>query len=223
MPAMNESEVYQYLTQNGDSLPAIKKNTEMLRQHFTIEAQRVAHALSQLDPYNKDRHQVEAQRIYQENNAALDRVLMHIASTTPQKMPIPVEGINKASVAAKIPKNQAKAVLTFPFVLFMAFPAALFYTIALFVVVGLVVLVALVVNAFTLKMDISGMKEAVATVGFWVIAKITYWICYVFAVFLGFSHVRGGGSFGEVFMELFLNPITSLAEMFNGIMSAGKR
>ena len=153
----------------------------------------------------------------------LDRVLMHIASTSPQKMPLPVEAMNKASEATKIPKNQAKAVLTFPFVLFAAFPAALLYTVALFCIVGMIALVALVVNAFTLKMDISNIRESVTAVGFWAIAKVTYWICYVLAVFFGFSHVRSGGSFWEVFEELFLNPIGSLAEMFNGIMNAGKR
>ncbi len=216
MPAMTEAEVYQYLTKDGDSLPAIKKNTEMLRQHFTIESQRVVHTLSQLDPHNSDRHEAEAQRIYQENNAALDRVLMQVASTTPQKLPLLIDTLNDASKKTQIPKNQAKAFLSLPLILFCAFPAALFYEVVLILLVGAIVVVAAIVNHFIFHLDTSSIVATAKEFDRWLIAKVVYGICYFFAVIIGFSHIRGGGTVGEAFNMLFLEPLVELLSVVGG-------
>lgn len=221
MQRMSEADIYNRLTKDGDSLPAIKKNTEMLRQEFTIESQRVAHNLSQLDPHNKDRHEAEAQRIYQENNAVLDRVLMQIASTSPQKMSLPVEAINRASQAAKVPKAQAKAVLSLPVILFCAFPAALFYEVVLVLAVGAIVVVAAIINHFVFQIDTSGIVASATALDRWLIAKVIYGICYVIAVIVGFSHIRGGGTIGEAFNMLFTEPILYLLSLVGG--GDGKR
>lgn len=220
MQRMSEADIYKRLTKDGDSLPAIKKNTEMLRQEFTIESQRVAHNLSQLDPHNKDRHEAEAQRIYQENNAVLDRVLMQIASTSPQKMSLPVEAINRASQAAKVPKAQAKAVLSVPVILFAAFPAALFYEVVFIFAVGAIVVVAAIINHFIFKIDISGITpsfrdpdtKAMAVM----LLKLLYGICYAIAAIIGFKHIRKGGTIGEAFNMLFTEPLTNLMSIFSG-------
>lgn len=219
MQMMSETDIYNRLTKDGDSLPAIKKNTEMLRQEFTIESQRVAHTLSQLDPHNKDRHEAEAQRIYQENNAALDRVLMQVASTTPQKMPLPIEAINRASEKTQIPKNQAKAFLSLPLILFCAFPAALFYEVVLIFLVGAIVVVAAIVNHFIFHIDTSSIVATAKEFDRWLIAKVVYGICYFVAVIIGFSHIRGGGTVGEAFNMLFMEPIVELLSIVGG----GKR
>lgn len=216
MPAMTEAEVYQHLTKDGDSLGAIKKNTEMLRQHFTIESQRVAHALSQLDPHNQDRHAAEAERIFHENNGVLDRVLMQIASTSPQKMSMPVEAINKASATANVSKNQAKAVLSFPIVLFAALPAGLLYAFASALSVALVFGVAYVVNMFTLKLDIASWTAGLNQVDGWFWAKVWYVIWYVVAVVQGFRKVRSGASLWETFNELFFEPIFAMLSSGKG-------
>ena len=210
MPAMNEAEVYRYLTQDGDSVSAIKKNAEMLRQQFTIEYQRVTHALSQYEPYNQDRHTAEAQRILHENNGSLDRVLMHIASTSPQKMPLPVEAINRASEAARVPKAKAKAVLSIPVILFAAFPAALFYEVVLVLSIGAIVVVAAIVNAVFFKIDTSGLVAGVSELDRWLIVKVVYGICYIVGVVVGFGHIRGGGTLGEAFNMLFTEPLLYL-------------
>lgn len=223
MQRMAESDIYNRLTKDGDSLPAIRKNTEMLRQEFTIEAQRVTHTLSQLDPHNKDRHEAEAQRIYQENNAALDRVLMQVASTTPQKMPLPIETINRVSEKTQIPKNQAKALLSLPLILFCAFPAALFWGVVFVFVVGVVVLVGAFIGHFVFDVQVSGVVRGMISLlesDKYLGAKILYGIFYFIAVILGFSHVRGGGTIGEVFLTLFVEPVTNLLSMLGG---GGKR
>lgn len=218
MPAMNEAEVYQYLTKDGDSVGTIKKNTEMLRQHFTIESQRVAHALSQLDPYNQERHAAEAQRIYHENNGVLDRVLMQIASTSPQQMPLPIEAINKASEMTGIPKDKAKAVLSIPVILIAAFPAALLYTIGFIFAVGLVGFILAIINALTLKIDFSGMINP-ETVDSWLVVKVLYWIAYALAAIYGFAQVRGGGGLMAVVEELFLDPVLYILEVINSFLA----
>ena len=152
---MTEAEVYQYLTKDGDSLGTIKKNTEMLRQYFSTEAERVTHSLAQLDPHNKDRHAAEAQKIFQESNIVLDRVLMQIASTSPQELPLPIEAMNKASSITQVPKNQAKAILALPLILIAAIPAALLYSIVVIGTIWIVSFFAETLNRFTLKMDMS--------------------------------------------------------------------
>lgn len=220
MQRMSEADIYNRLTKDGDSLPTIKKNTEMLRQEFTIESQRVAHTLSQLDPNNKDRHEAEAQRIYQENNAALDRVLMQIASTTPQKMPSTIEAINRASKAANVPKNQAKAVLSMPVILFAAFVSALFYEFVFVFGVAIIGVVAALIGHFIFKIDTSGLLSS-----FWgpdskstliLLLKLIYGICYVIAVVVGFRHLRKGGTLGEAFEMLFWEPLIYLMSLFGG-------
>lgn len=213
MSAMNEAEVYQKLTKDGDSLAAIKKNTEMLRQHFTVESQRVAHNLSQLDPNNKERHSAEAERILHENNGVLDRVLMEIASKSPQKMPLPVEAINKASEATKIPRNQAKAVISFPVVLFAALPAAVFYTMISIIAVVAVLFVALVADDILLKI---GLKEWLANykdIDKKLVIKVWVSVCYIVAVIRGYMMIRRGGTIREMFNELFSK---SLIEILPG-------
>ena len=220
MQQMSEADIYNRLTKDGDSLTVIKKNTEMLRQEFTIESQRVAHTLSQLDPHNKERHEAEAQRIYQENNAVLDRVLMQIASTSPQKMPSPIEAINKASKAANVPKNQAKAVLSAPIILFAAFPAALFYEVVFIFGVGAIVVVAAIVNYFIFKIDTSGLTASLKGPDVKPMAillfKLLYGICYVIAVVMGFKHLRKGGTLSEAFNMLFFEPLENLMSIFSG-------
>lgn len=223
MHRMSEADIYSYLTRNGDSLTAIKKNTEMLRQEFTIESQRVAHNLSQLDPYNKDRHEAEAQRIYQENNAALDRVLMEIASTSPQEMPSTIEAINRASRAAKVPKNLAKAVLSLPIILFAAFPAALFYEVIFLFVVGAIVVVLLIINSFIFKIAVPEITDSFFSIenklAAFSLLKLLYGVCYVIAVGVGFRHLRKGVTLMDTFFILFMEPLVNLLSMFNG----GKR
>lgn len=221
MPAMNEAEVYQYLTKDGDALGTIKKNTEMLRQHFTIESQRVAHALSQLDPHNQDRHAAEADRILHENNGTLDRVLMQIASTSPQKMSLPDEAINKASIATKVPKAQAKAVLSFPVILFAAIPAGLLYAVGVAFAIGLVVAVAAIVNALVFKMDVSGITASLKGLDYWFIGKIWYGIWYVVAVVSGFMSVRSGATLWETFNMLFFEPLSELLDLAGAATGSG--
>lgn len=220
MQRMSEADIYNRLTKDGDSLPAIKKNTEMLRQEFTIESQRVAHTLSQLDPHNKDRHEAEAQRIYQENNSSLDRVLMQIASTTPQKMPSTIEAINKASTAANVSKNQAKTVLFMPVILFASFVSALFYEFVFVFAVAIIAVVAAVIGHFIFKMDISGIFSGVLgqenRPTLILLLKLIYGICYAAAVVVGFRHLRKGGTLGEAFNMLFWEPLTYLMSLFGG-------
>lgn len=213
MPAMDEAEVYQYLTKDGDSIGSIKKNTEMLRQHFTVESQRVAHGLSQLDPNNKERHSAEAERLLHENNGTLDRVLMRIVSTSPQQMPLPVEVINRASEVTKVPKNQAKAVLSFPVILFAAIPAGLLFAVGIAFIIGAIVAIAAIVNAFVFKMDVSGIRASLKGLDYWFIGKIWYGIWYVVAVVAGFMNVRRGATLWETFNTLFFEPLSQLADI----------
>jgi hypothetical protein len=205
MPAMTEAEIYERLTKDGESLQAIRKNTEMLRQHFTVEAQRVAHALSQLDPHNQDRHAAEAQRIHQDNNAVLDRVLMQIASTTPQQLPLSVEAINKASVKANVSKDQVRAVLSFPLILFAALPLGAAYAIgsALCIfIAGFVI--SFVSGLLKIRISLPNTSGLPATFIVW------FFIWYAVAAYQGFSKVRSGQSIPQTFFELFFEPILML-------------
>lgn len=216
MQQMNEADIYNYLIKDGDSLASIRKNTEMLRQRFKTEYERTAHTLKELDPHNQDRHEAEASRIRESNSQSLDRVLMHIAATSPQKMPLPVEAINRASEAARVPKAKAKAVLSVPVILFAAFPAALFYEVILVCSIGAIVVVAAIVNAVFFKIDTSGLVAVVSELDRWLIAKVVYGICYIVGVVVGFSHIRGGGTLGEAFNMLFTEPLLNLLSGVSG-------
>lgn len=97
MQEMSETEIYEFITKSGNDQDSIRKNTRQLREKLADEKERRVHSLTQLDPDNQDRHEREAERIFEEKNRKIDTVLLQIADKSSVKLPLTREATLKAS------------------------------------------------------------------------------------------------------------------------------
>lgn len=133
-----EVEIYNYITKDGATTEAIRQNTQMLRDLFLQEKERRIHALTTYDPYSKDRHAGEAERILEERSRKLGNVLMEISDHSSQELPAYKERFIDASQKVGMPRTHIKAWAALPALLIVTAPIFIFITLVAGVIVTMV-------------------------------------------------------------------------------------
>lgn len=108
-----EAEIYEFIIKDGKDMDSLRRNTQTLRDQLVEEEEKRVLALSKIDPQNKERHEREAARIFEEKSRKLDEVLMGIAENSTVKKPLPDDVITGASRALTGSRKLASYVKTF--------------------------------------------------------------------------------------------------------------